>query len=127
MLTKQQKTTRSTGHCWRRQDSDSGVFEGTIEYQMLNQRTVNEPNTHDDITVLDMDLAIILDNGYTGTDGVTVEYGDKDIREDAPSHTGEVSLDSETYRVADTVTITLADADLNTLSSVDIYTIRRYR
>ena len=104
-------------------DSGSGVFEGTIEYQMLNQRTVNKPNTHDDITVLDMDLAIILDNGYTGTDGVTVEYGDKDIREDAPSHTGEVSLDSETYRVADTVTITLADADLNTLSSVDIYTI----
>ena len=105
-------------------DSGSGVFEGTIEYQMLNQRTVNEPETtHDDITVLDMDLAIILDNGYTGTDGVTVEYGDKDIREDAPSHTGEVSLDSETYRVADTVTITLADADLNTLSSVDIYTI----
>ena len=104
-------------------DSGSGVFEGTIEYQMLNQRTVNKPNTHEDITVLDMDLAIILDNGYTGTDGVTVEYGDKDIREDAPSHTGEVSLDSETYRVADTVTITLADADLNTLSSVDIYTI----
>ena len=104
-------------------DSGSGVFEGTIEYQMLNQRTVNAETTHDDITVLDMDLAIILDNGYTGTDGVTVEYGDKDIREDAPSHTGEVSLDSETYRVADTVTITLADADLNTLSSVDIYTI----
>ena len=23
-------------------DSGSGVFEGTIEYQMLNQRTVNE-------------------------------------------------------------------------------------
>ena len=38
------------------------------------------PTTHDDITVLDMDLAIILDNGYTGTDGVTVEYGDKDNR-----------------------------------------------
>ena len=103
--------------------SGSGVFEGTIKYQMLNQRTVNDPNAHGDITVLDKDLEIILDNGYTGTDGVTVEYGDKAVREDAPSHTGEVSLDSETYRVADTVTITLADADLNTLSLVDIYTI----
>ena len=103
--------------------SGSGVFEGTIKYQMLNQRTVNDPNTHGDITVLDKDLEIILDNGYTGTDGVTVEYGDKVVREDAPSHTGEVSLDSETYGVADTVTITLADADLNTLSLVDIYTI----
>ena len=103
--------------------SGSGVFEGTIKYQMLNQRTVNDPNAHGDITVLDKDLEIILDNGYTGTDGVTVEYGDKVVREDAPSHTGEVSLDSETYRVADTVTITLADADLNTLSLVDIYTI----
>ena len=105
------------------EETGSGVFEGTIKYQMLNQRTVNDPNAHGDITVLDKDLEIILDNGYTGTDGVTVEYGDKVVREDAPSHTGEVSLDSETYRVADTVTITLADADLNTLSLVDIYTI----
>ena len=103
--------------------SGSGVFEGTIKYQMLNQRTVNDPNAHGDITVLDKDLEIILDNGYTGTDGVTVKYGDKAVREDAPSHTGKISLDSETYRVADTVTITLADADLNTLSLVDIYTI----
>ena len=105
------------------EETGSGVFEGTIKYQMLNQRTVNDPNTHGDITVLDKDLEIILDNGYTGTDGVTVKYGDKVVREDAPSHTGEVSLDSETYGVADTVTITLADADLNTLSLVDIYTI----
>ena len=75
------------------------------------------PTAHGDITVpLDKDLEIILDNGYTGTNGVTVKYGDKAVREDAPSHTGKVSLDSETYRVADTVTITLADADLNTLS-----------
>ena len=103
--------------------SDSGVFEGTIEYQMLNQLTVNSPSTHDDIVALDKDLEIILDSGYTGTDGVTVEYSDKDVREDAPSHTGEVSLDSETYRVADTVTITLADADLNTKGAVDIYNI----
>ena len=103
--------------------SGSGVFEGTIKYQMLNQRTVNDPNAHGDITVLDKDLEIILDNGYTGTDGVTVKYGDKAVREDAPSHTGKISLDSETYGVADTVAITLADADLNTLSLVDIYTI----
>ena len=27
-------------------DSASGVFEGTVEYQMLNQRTVDDAATH---------------------------------------------------------------------------------
>ena len=32
--------------------------------------------------------------------------------EDAPTNTGEASVDAATYRVADDVTITLVDADL---------------
>ena len=42
----------------------------------------------------------------------------------APSHSGIVSLDSESYKVADTVTVTLEDADLNTNSDlIDVYTV----
>ena len=43
--------------------------------------------------------------------------------EDTPTHSGSVSLDSDGYKVADTVTVTVADADLNVDSGkADVYT-----
>ena len=95
-------------------DSGSGVFEGTIEYQMLNQRTVNMQSTHDDLVAVGDELAMILDKDYAGTDAPEIEYAGDNASEDAPTNTGEVSVDAATYRVADDVTITLTDLDLNT-------------
>ena len=104
--------------------SDSAVFEGTVEYTMLNQLNVNEADTHTDITTLDDELVIILNDGYTGTGAPTVTYGGDHARQDAPSYTGEVSFDSDTYRVADEVTVTLVDPDLNAdADGIDIYTV----
>ena len=105
-------------------DSASGVFEATIEYQMLNQRTVNEAATHNNVDAVGNELVMILDTGYTGTDAPEIDYAGDNASEDAPSNTGEVALDSETYRVSDEVTITLTDADLNTNSGArEIYQI----
>ena len=113
-------------------DSASGVFEGTIEYQMLNQRTHNMTDTHNDITAISNELAMILDTGYTGSDAPEFLYdtdgpgGDEpaNASEDAPTNTGEVSVDASIYRVSDDVTITLVDADLNTDSGArEIYRI----
>ena len=113
-------------------DSGSGVFEGTIEYQMLNQRTVNMQSTHDDVVTVGNELVMILDKDYTGTDAPEVTYdadgsgGDApaNASEDAPTNTGEVSVDAATYKVADDVTITLTDLDLNTDSDTrEIYRI----
>ena len=113
-------------------DSASGVFEGTIEYQVLNQRTHNMTDTHDDITAISNELAMILDTGYTGSDAPEFLYdtdgpgGDEpaNASEDAPTNTGEVSVDASIYRVSDDVTITLVDADLNTDSGArEIYRI----
>ena len=43
---------------------------------------------------------------------------------DAPTYSGVVSFDGDNYKVADTVTITLEDRDLNTDSDIiDIYTV----
>ena len=43
--------------------------------------------------------------------------------EDTPTHSGSVSLSSDGYKVADTVTVTVEDADLNVDSGkADIYT-----
>ena len=105
-------------------DSGSGVFEATIEYQVLNQRTHNVTDTHDDIAAISNELAMILDTGYTGGDAPEFTYDEDNASEDAPTNTGEVSVDASTYRVSDDVTITLVDADLNTDSGArEIYRI----
>ena len=100
------------------------MFEATIEYEMLNQRTVDKADTHDNVVAIGNELVMILDTGYTGTDAPEIDYAGDNASEDAPTNTGEVALDSETYRVSDDVTITLTDADLNTDSgSKEIYQI----
>ena len=62
----------------------TAVFEGTVEYQILNQRTVDDADTHTGITTIDDELAIILNEGLTGTDAPTVVYDGDHVREDAP-------------------------------------------
>ena len=100
----------------------SAVFEGTIEYKMLNQINADDPETHADIAAVGDELVIILDGDYTGTGAPTVAYGGDHVREDAPTHTGEVSFDASAYTVADEVTVTLVDPDLNVESDgIDIY------
>ena len=103
-------------------DPGSAVFEGTIEYKMLNQINVDDPETHAGIAAVGDELVIILDGDYTGTGAPTVAYGGDHVREDAPTHTGEVSFDASAYTVADEVTVTLVDPDLNVESDgIDIY------
>ena len=95
-------------------DSASGVFEATIEYQVLNQRTVDMFDAPESADVMSDELAMVLDTGYTGGDAPEFTYDDDNASKDAPTNTGEVSVDAATYRVSDDVTITLVDADLNT-------------
>ena len=105
-------------------DSASGVFEGTVEYQMLNQRTVDDETTHQSVDAVGDELAMILNTDYTGGDAPEFTYDGDNASEDAPTNTGEVSVDASTYRVSDDVTITLVDADLNTDSGArEIYRI----
>ena len=102
----------------------TAVFEGTVEYQILNQKTVDRTNTHTGITTIDDELAIILNEGLTGTDAPTVVYDGDHVREDAPAYTGEISFDAATYNVADEVTVILVDPDLNIdADGIDIYTV----
>ena len=103
--------------------SDSGVFEGTIEYAMLNQKNVVQDETYEGATSVDDELAIIL-NGHPDADTPEVTYGGDHVRPDALTHTGEVSFDAATYNVADDVTVILVDPDLNIdADGIDIYTV----
>ena len=110
-------------------DSGSGVFEATIEYQMLNQRTVNDENHAQERGCRRRRAGHDPGHGLHGQRRTRIhirmaQAATDNASEDAPTNTGEVSVDASTYRVSDDVTITLVDADLNTDSGArEIYRI----
>ena len=111
---------------------NSGIFAGSLEYAMLNQLNILDEGTYGFTTIADDPSFIVMEDltdedaprvNYLdlGSDGVYTQVADQEA---APSHSGVVNLDSETYKVADTVTVTLNDRDLNVDSDrIDIYTV----
>jgi hypothetical protein len=112
---------------------NTGQFAGTIQYIMLNQLNVNQTSTYTlGIKPIDNDVQIIVGEDLTDEDSPRINYLDKGAdgtftqiadQQAAPTHSGVVSFGSSTYKVADTVDITLQDQDLNTdVDTIDIFT-----
>ncbi|MGY5141421.1 MAG: hypothetical protein ACW9WZ_00030 [Nitrosopumilus sp.] len=112
---------------------NTGEFIGTIEYVMINQLNILDSATYSGLSTISDEVSLVAIEDLTDEDSIRVNYLDVGAdgvatqiadQEAAPTHSGVVSLDSETYKVADTVTVTLEDQDLNTDSSlIDIYTV----
>ena len=112
---------------------DSATLEGTLEYIMINQLNINNADTYAGLSTIDDDVSFIVIEDLTGRNAPSVTYLDVDAtgtpkhvsaQEDAPSHSAVVSLDVESFKTGDTVTVTVEDLDLNTNSDlVDIYTV----
>jgi hypothetical protein len=111
---------------------NAGEFTGTVEYVMLNQINKNLDATYTDLATIDRDIDIIIEQDMTdedsprinyfdlGADGVSTQIADQ---LEAPTHSGVVSFDSDNYKIADTVVVTLNDQDMNTDSElIDVYT-----
>jgi hypothetical protein len=116
---------------------NTGVFTGTNQYLMLNQLNIFDPNTYAVLRPIQHDVyfpaiqdmlqaearAPQITYLDLGQDGVNTQIS---AQQDIPTHTGVVSFDSKTYKIGDTVTITLNDADLNVNNDlIDIYTAVR--
>ena len=110
------------------EDGDnSSEFTGTLEYIGLNQINIVEVETFEDIIAIGNEIVLISTD-----DSISVEYVDLDAQGNietftaevvTPTHSGTVQFNQPGYKVADTVTITVEDADLNTDSGrSDIYT-----
>jgi len=119
------------------EDGDNtGTFTGSLEYVMLNQLNILEASTYDGLSTIADDPSFIVMEDMTGEDDVRVNYLDLggdgvhtqiSAQEPAPSHSGVVTLDSESYKVADTVIVTVIDPDLNTDSDLrDVFTVVSY-
>jgi len=112
---------------------NTGEFVGSLEYVMLNQLNILEASTYSGLSTVADDPGLIVIEDFTDEDSIRVDYNDLGAdgvttpvgdQEEAPSHSGVVSFDLDTYKVADTVSITLEDADLNVDSDlIEIYTI----
>ena len=116
------------------EDADnSGKFVGTLEYTMVNQLNILDFRTYSGLTTISDEPSFIVMEDLTDEDAPRVNYNDlgsdgvhtyQADQEEAPSHSGVVTLDSNSYKVADTVTVTLSDPDLNVDSDlVDIFTV----
>jgi hypothetical protein len=110
---------------------NTGVFEGSVEYVMLNQLNTDSSTVFDAIDTFDDSIDIIVHEDLTdedsprinyfdlGADGVSTQISDQ---LEAPTHSGVVSFDLETYKTADTVVVTLDDQDMNVDSElIDVY------
>ena len=112
---------------------NTGIFEGSMEYIMLNQLNHNKTGTYDSVDAQDDNIVMIAGEDLTDEDAIRISYLDVGAdgvatqigaQEEAPTHSGTVEFDSNTYKVADTVVVTLTDMDLNTEDELlEIYTV----
>ena len=113
---------------------NTGVFTGSNQYLMLNQLNIYDPNTYTQLRTINHDVKFVAIQDMLqsearapqityldlGADGVNTQIS---AQQDLPTHTGVISFDSKTYKIGDTVTITLNDQDLNVDNDlIDIYT-----
>jgi len=115
--------------------ANTSTFAGVTEFVMLNQLNIFDPNTYSQLRPItyQVKFVAITDMMQSQSRAPQITYEDLgqdgqftiiSAQQDVPTHTGVVSFDSKTYKIADTVTITLKDADLNVANDlVDIYTV----
>ena len=116
-------------------DDNTGIFEGDVEFIMLNQLNVDTATVFAGLDTTSDSVTIIVHEDMTdedsprinyldlGADGVETQIADQVA---APSHSGTVSFDSDNYKTADTVVVTLDDQDLNTDSELlDVYIVEQ--
>jgi hypothetical protein len=114
-------------------DDNTATFTGSIEYTMLNQVNMNLDSTYTDLSTVDQDIDIIIEQDMTdedsprvnyldlGADGISTQIADQ---YEAPTHNGVVSFDLDNYKIGDTVVVTLDDQDMNADSElIDVYTV----
>ena len=112
---------------------NTSTFEGTLEFVMLNQLNIMDTNTFTSRFTIDNFPTFVVMEDLTDEDSPRISYLDKGAdgvdtqvsdQKEAPSHSGIVSFDADSYKIADTVTVTLEDVDLNADSFlIDIYTV----
>jgi len=111
--------------------SNSGIFTGTLEYVITNQLNQYDPNLIQGLRTFGQNIKFLVNDQLTNNKGIDLSIsgvsatGTNTVstsKSDIQTHTGIVTLDSQSYGLGQPVTITLNDPDLST----DSNTIQTY-
>ena len=103
--------------------SNSGIFSGTMEYAITNQLNQFDPNLIKNLRTFGSNIKFLVNEELTDNKSpkfsiLSSQVGGQETIVTAmkavPTHNGTVTLDSPSYRLGQTVTITVYDPDLNT-------------
>ena len=125
--------TNNAAYRIQAEEGDPGVFEGDVEYIMINQSTGDAYDDWPSRTHLSDSVTMIMTGDLTGVDAPRVQVNDTDSdgvstpqadQVDVLTHSGTADLDADAYKIADTVTVTITDMDLNTDSElIEVYKV----
>jgi len=102
---------------------NSGIFTGTMEYVVINQLNQYDPNLIKSLRTFGHDIKFLVNDQLTDDKGINFSIsgvsssGGNEIvtsKSNIQTHTGIVTLDSQSYRLGQPVVITLNDPDLST-------------
>ncbi|VVC05344.1 Uncharacterised protein [uncultured archaeon] len=111
--------------------SNSGIFTGTLEYVITNQLNQYDSNLIKSLRTFGQDIKFLVNDQLTDNNaihlsisGISASGGNtiSSLQSDIQTHTGIVTLDSQSYGLGRPVTVTLNDPDLST----DPNTIQTY-
>lgn len=107
----------------------SGIFTGTIAYVVVNQLNQFDPNLIKSLQTFGSNIIFLVNGQMVDQNGINFSISGSSAgqqttvtsKNNLPTHTGVVTLDSANYRIGSPVTITLYDPDLvsgdNTIQS----------
>ncbi len=113
--------------------SNSATFTGTLEYTIANQLNQFDPNLIKTMSPIDDDVKFFVNQRLVDEKGINIAYSDvanigltvgTSSKADISTHSGGVSLNSNTFRFGQPVVVILNDPDLNIKhDTVDIYSV----
>ncbi|MBI3841548.1 MAG: peptidase, partial [Thaumarchaeota archaeon] len=113
--------------------NNSGIFAGTLEYTIINQLNQNDPNLIKSLRTISNEIKFLSNDQLVDEKGVNLAYSDIQVsgaqvnvstKTDVKTHSGTVTLESQTYRLGQPVVVILNDPDLNTDNdSIQSYTV----
>lgn len=111
-----------------------GVFSGTVQYALLNQENIFDPNIYTGLKSIGTDVKFAalqeMKDGYNNTPQINYlvhflgTVYTLSTKQEILTHSGIAKFDMKNYTAGDTVKITLQDQDLNVDNDIiDIYTV----
>jgi hypothetical protein len=103
--------------------ANSSTFTGTMEYAVVNQLNQNDPNLIKNLRTISNEIKFLVNDSLEDEDAINLAYSDLatvgvtigvSAKTEIKTQTGNVTLESQTYRFGQPVVVVLTDPDLNT-------------